>query len=84
MPRVRAFGVPQEQRELEEELRKRYGGMMTTHEISIELGKAHYNTTRSFMEGVPCRLVGKSKRYLSSDVAKRIYERTFSEESVFI
>ena len=72
MPRVK-YGIPPEQLELEEELRDRYGGMMTAAEVGRELGLSgphHYN---DWLRDVPAVMVNGRKRWRVARVAEKIY-----------
>lgn len=73
MPRVKKF-VPYDQQVWEDELRQRYGGMMTKRQIGIELGhRNNYRWMDKFVADL--RSYGDSvrRRYKTSDVAEKIY-----------
>lgn len=73
MPRIKKF-IPYEQQLWEDELRERYGGMMTKRQIGLELGHGkNYRWMDKFVEDL--RSYGDSvrRRYKVSDVAEKIY-----------
>ena len=74
MPKIKRF-VPAEQKAWEDELRDRYGGMMTRRQIGIELGHGNnYRWVNRFVEDL--RAYGVTNgypRYKVSDVAEKIY-----------
>lgn len=72
MPRTNV-GVPPEQKQIEQDLRSQYGGMMGLPEIAIELGVSKV-TARKWLKGVPATTVVRSRRYRVRDVAKKLYE----------
>ena len=69
--------------EYAEELRSRYGGMMTPTDIGLELGlagfvtgekgKMNYISVRRFMDGVPAIHAGTRLKYRVADFAKRCF-----------
>ena len=75
MPKVN-WCVPQRQREIAEELRERYGGMMTASDVMRELGLNHDAPTTRWLEGVPAVIVNNRKRYRVSDIASKIYRES--------
>lgn len=77
MPRPRALGVPDRQREIENSLRSNYGGSLTIGDLCDLLHTKERRTASGFMEGLPYFTVGKRKRWRAEDVAKRIYENSF-------
>lgn len=61
-------------RELTDELINRHGLMMDFAEISHEIGMKNKVAVHAFLEGLPVYAVGKRRRWLASDVARRILE----------
>ena len=79
MPRVKKF-KPLAQEELENELRDRYGGMMTALDVARELGLKHHSAYTAWLSDVPATIVNGLKRYRVAVVAEKIYKST--EEAV--
>lgn len=75
MPKVR-IGVPQRQREIEDDLRARYGGAMTAKDVGVELGMKHPNTYNGWLADVPAIVVNNRKKWRVADVAGKIYQNT--------
>ena len=75
MPRVR-LAVPAAQLELEDELRSRYGGMMTAAEVGRELGISDHTTYEKWLADVKFVRVNNRKRWRVADVAGKIYRNT--------
>lgn len=72
MPKIAKF-TPYAQRKLYEELRDRYGGMMTRQQIGIETG--HTNNRRwqaHFVEDLKSYGDGIRRYYRTADVAEKI------------
>lgn len=72
MPKIAKF-TPYAQRKLYEELRDRYGGMMTRQQIGIETG--HTNNRRwqaRFVEDLKSYGDGIRRYYRTADVAEKI------------
>ena len=72
MPRTN-IGVPWAQKELEADLRTRYGGYMTKTQIAAELGMSR-PTVYIWLSGMTCYKFDRFERYSVRDVAKKIYE----------
>lgn len=74
MPRTKKY-IPAEQKAWEDELRERYGGMMTRRQIGIELGHGNnYRWLNRFTADL--RAYGERngyKRFKVADVAEKIY-----------
>lgn len=68
--------MPEAQKALAEELRKRYGGAMTLVDIAHELGVKKAETARSFMGNAPAVRVNRRLKWRVCEVAKKIYEAT--------
>lgn len=58
-----------------EQLRKRYGGMMTFADVGREIGIARYASVKQFLDGVPLVYVNGRPRVMVLDLAQWIYER---------
>lgn len=78
MPRV-TWNVSPEQLALEEELRSRYGGMMTATDVQRELSFAHHKPTEDWLRDVPYTEVNNRKRWRVRFVAEKIYKNTHTE-----
>lgn len=46
--------------------------MMTASDVARALGVSRPDQARAFMEGCPVHLVGKTKKYMRSDVIRQI------------
>lgn len=73
MPKV-TFNIPQKQREIAEELREHFGGMMTATDVGRELGISHDASISKWLADVPSVTVNNRKRWRVSDVAAKIYK----------
>ena len=71
MPRVK-FTTPPEQLEIEDDLRKRYGGMMTAAAVGRELGLTIHQYT-IWLRDVNFVMVNGRKRYRVAAVAEKLY-----------
>ncbi len=67
--------VPEWEKEKRAELRSIYGGAMKISDVSTELGVKQHACTIDFLSGLPFIRVGKSVRYDTNDVARRLFER---------
>jgi len=72
MPRVKLL-IPPEQQLLEDELRERYGGMMTAIDVGRELGVKHHSTYEAWLADVPHTMVNGHKRWRVSRIAEKMY-----------
>lgn len=72
MPKVN-FLVPPGQLEIENDLRRRYGGMMTASSIGRELGIVDHKSYEEWLNDVPFVLVNGRKRYRVAAVAEKLY-----------
>lgn len=64
---------------LTDELTEIYGRRMSIAQVSKEIGVKSELTTRHFLQGLPVLIINgdgerKTRRFKTSDVAKRIYE----------
>lgn len=73
MPRVK-YCLPSLQREIEDDMRSRKGGMLTVSDVSRELGLADLKRCRIWLSDVPKVVVNGRPRYRGADVAKKIYD----------
>ena len=83
LPRVREYGVPPRQKEIEEELYKTYQTrMLEIKDIMDYTGiKKSYAVAHQWLSGVPSvRMCGRKVKYRISDIAKKIYESTVVHE----
>jgi len=78
MPKITKLKPP-EQQVIEDELRSRYGGAMSTRQVGIELGLKDTATKRWCEDAqVPYVQTERSaRRYRVADVAKAIYQNTY-------
>lgn len=72
MPRQKKFKC-YEQELLEEELRARYGGMMTAAAVGQELGLLHHKSYNAWLADVPSVLVNGRSRWRVADIAEKIF-----------
>lgn len=75
MPKI-TWNIPQEQRALVEELRGRYGGMMSRSDVMAEIGCSSARSTDMWLAGLPYVQVNKRKKWRVDAIAKHIYENT--------
>ena len=78
MPKIAKFKPP-EQQAIEDDLRKRYGGAMSTRQVGLEIGLKD-TATKLWCEAakVPYIQVERSaRRYRVADVAEAIYQNTY-------
>ncbi len=57
------------------DIRQNYGVMLNVTEATKALGFSDKRAAMRFLEGIPRCDMGREKKYLASDIAKRIYER---------
>lgn len=61
--------------EIINDIRKNYGNFLNIQQLTAALGYKDRRAAVNFMEGInPCDM-GKEKKYLAIDVARRIYDR---------
>ena len=60
------------QKELEDDIRSRHGGMLSAAEVGREIGVQNKASVRRFLEGLPAYEVGGRRRWRIADVAKRL------------
>lgn len=64
-------------KELAEELRGRYGGMMTFQDVMREIGVKHHTAGEKWTADIPYTIVNGRKKWRVSDVAGKINSNTF-------
>ena len=74
MPKVRALGVPDKQRELENIIKEQFGNMLTAIDVGSFLGLKHQHSYTKWLKDVPALTVNDRKKYFAADVAKKLYE----------
>lgn len=57
-----------------DDLRKNFGYMMNIQKATAALGYKDRAAAVKFLEGLPYVKMGKEKKYLASDIGKRIYD----------
>ena len=73
MPRTN-FCIPTDQLNIAEDIRKRYGNMLTARDVGAVIGVAHYKSINKWLEGLPCFEINNRRRYSAADVARKLYE----------
>lgn len=73
MPKLKKFKPP-ELEEREAELRKRYGGMMSSADVGEELGRMDAKSVRKWLSGITGINVNGRLRFRVADIAAREYE----------
>lgn len=73
MPRLKKF-KPLEVEEREEELRKLYGGMMSSADVAEELGRMDPKSVRKWLSGIAGVNVNGRLRFRVADIAERMYQ----------
>ena len=63
-------------KEIAEELRSRYGGMMTCQDIMREIGAKHHTAGERWVADIPYTIVNGRKKWRVSEVARKIYNNT--------
>ena len=58
-----------------DDIRKNYGNMLNIRQATEALGFKDRKATVKFLDGVPACNMGKEKKYLAIDIARRIYDR---------
>lgn len=61
--------------EIIDDIRQTYGTMLNLREATEALGWTNKRATKKFLEGVPAIDMGKEKKYMAIDIARRIYSR---------
>jgi hypothetical protein len=74
MPRVN-IGIPQKQKELEEELRERYGGYLTQANLQQELGLKR-TAVFYWVSDLEYTTINGMRKFRAKDVARKLYENT--------
>lgn len=73
MPKLKKF-KPIELEEREKELRKLYGGMMSSADVGEELGRLDPKTVRKWLVGIEGVNVNGRLRFRVADIAEREYQ----------
>ena len=68
------WNIPQRQKAIEEDLRGRYGGMMTLKDIQQEITASHPYTAKAWLGDTPAVNVNNRKKWMVGDIAKKIYQ----------
>lgn len=63
-------------REIADDLKRTYGAMLNIQQATEALGWRSRNATKKFLEGLDVCDMGKEKKYLAIDIARRIDERS--------
>ena len=74
MPKGRALGVPDKQRELENIIKEQFGNMLTAIDVGRFLGMKHHTAYENWLGDVKHYTVNGRKKYMAFDVAKKLYE----------
>lgn|GEM_PF-4632132 len=61
--------------EIINDLRENYGNMLNLTQTTKALGFKDRRAALKFLQGVPYCNMGKEKKWLAIDIARRIYER---------
>lgn len=61
--------------EITNDIRKNYGNALNIQQLTAALGFKDRRAAKNFMDGIPPIDMGKEKKYLAIDVARRIYDR---------
>ena len=65
------------QREIAEEMRKQFGcNALNISQVGRYLGIKDYHNSKRFLEGIPSIKINNSKKYLITDIAKKLAENT--------
>lgn len=59
-------------KEILQDIRSQYGNMVNITEAGKLLGYSDRTATKRFLEGLPIYDLGKEKKYMAIDIAKRI------------
>lgn len=73
MPKVKTLKPPLQQ-QIEDELRSRYGGMMSALDAARELGLKDHHSYEAWLKDVPCVRVNNRRRWRCADIAAKIYK----------
>lgn len=64
-----------DRREILDDIRRTYGNALNIQQLTSALGFKDRRAAKNFMAGIPPIDMGKEKKYLAIDVARRIYDR---------
>ena len=62
-------------REILDDIRKTYGNALNIQQLTAALGFKDRRAAKNFMVGIPPIDMGKEKKWLAIDVARRIYDK---------
>lgn len=58
-----------------DDIRKNYGNMLNLTEATNALGFSDKRAALNFLDGIPYCEMGRQKKFMASDIGKRIYDR---------
>lgn len=61
--------------EITADIRKNFGNMLNLNQAMAALGYKDKRAALKFLDGVPRCDMGKEKKYLATDIGRRIYDR---------
>lgn len=64
-----------DKQEITTDIRKTYGNALSIQQLTEALGFKDRRAAKNFMAGIPPINMGKERKYLAIDVARRIYDR---------
>ena len=70
MPKL---GMNNDESELAEDLRRKYGGMLKVSDVCTELGYKQRRMAVVWLSDVPCYIVNNVAKYRVSDIARKLY-----------
>lgn len=70
MPKITR--ATESQKYIADELRKIYGGALTLAQVKETIGAKSANTARAWVENIPYVVINGRKKWLTSDIAKKI------------
>jgi hypothetical protein len=65
----------EKRQEIINDIRKQYGNMLNIQQAAAALGYKDRTAAKKFLAGVPWCNMGKEKKYMAIDIARRIYDR---------
>ena len=74
MPRCKRF-ITQDQEELRDLLKREYRGMMTLTDVGHLISTDNKQSIKNWLQGVPSYDVNGHKKWMTRDVADRLFER---------
>ena len=67
--------MPNDRQAIINDIRKQFGNMLNIQQVTAALGFKDREAAKKFMQDVPYCNMGKEKKYLATDVGRRIYSR---------